>query len=147
MRATVTPAGDFSFGNETFRTALGFGGIRSGKHEGDGGTPAGLLPLRTVLYRADRLSAPLSVVPVRPLTQAYGWCDDSNHPAYNTAVQLPFSGRAEALWRNDASYDIIGVLGWNDDPVEPGRGSAIFLHLARFDYAPTEGCIALAQAA
>jgi L,D-peptidoglycan transpeptidase YkuD (ErfK/YbiS/YcfS/YnhG family) len=145
MRATVTPAGTFSLGTETFRAALGFGGIRPDKHEGDGGTPAGLLPLREVLYRADRLPAPLSAVPVRPLAPSDGWCDDPTRPAYNRPVQLPINASAEALWRDDASYDIIGVLGWNDDPPLPGQGSAIFLHLARFDYAPTEGCIALAR--
>ncbi|OIQ63189.1 hypothetical protein GALL_552720 [mine drainage metagenome] len=59
-------------------------------------------------------------------------------------MRLPAGARAEALWRDDAVYDIVGVLGWNDDPVRPGFGSAIFLHVARPDYAPTEGCIALA---
>jgi L,D-peptidoglycan transpeptidase YkuD (ErfK/YbiS/YcfS/YnhG family) len=143
MRATVTAAGSFTIGDETFRAALGFGGVRPNKREGDGGTPAGLLPLRSVLYRADRLAAPQSVVPVNALTPSDGWCDDISHPAYNRAVQLPFDASAEALWRDDASYDIIGVLGWNDDPAEPGLGSAIFLHVARIDFASTEGCIAL----
>ncbi len=143
MRATVTAAGSFTIGDETFRAALGFGGVRADKREGDGSTPIGLLPLRSVMYRADRLAAPQSAVPVTALTRSDGWCDDAAHPAYNRAVQLPFSARAETLWRDDASYDIIGVLGWNDDPVEAGLGSAIFLHVARIDYALTEGCIAL----
>ncbi len=65
-------------------------------------------------------------------------------PAYNQPVALPHPGRHERLWREDAVYDIVGVLGWNDDPVRPGRGSAIFLHVARPDFAPTEGCVALA---
>jgi L,D-peptidoglycan transpeptidase YkuD (ErfK/YbiS/YcfS/YnhG family) len=143
MRATVTAAGSFTIGTETFRAALGFGGVRTDKREGDGGTPTGLLPLRSVLYRADRLVVPQSAVPVRALTPADGWCDDTAHPAYNRSVQLPLNARAEALWRDDASYDIVGVLGWNDDPVEAGLGSAIFLHVARIDFAPTEGCVAL----
>jgi L,D-peptidoglycan transpeptidase YkuD (ErfK/YbiS/YcfS/YnhG family) len=144
MRAIVTPTGSFGTGTETFRAALGFGGIRADKREGDGATPVGLLPLREVLYRADRIPAPNSAVPVRPLAPSDGWCDDPAHPAYNRPIRLPTAARAEALWRDDASYDIIGVLGWNDDPVQPGRGSAIFLHVARPDFAPTEGCIALA---
>ncbi len=144
MRATVTSAGVFTIDTVTYRAALGYGGVRVNKREGDGATPAGLLPLREVFYRADRLQAPICSVPVRPLTQIDGWCDDATHEAYNRAVQLPFAARAEALWRDDASYDIVGVLGWNDDPVVTGAGSAIFLHLARFDFAPTEGCIALA---
>ncbi len=143
MRATATAAGNFTIGTETYRAALGFGGVRTDKREGDGVTPAGLLPLRSVLYRPDRVDAPRSAVPVRPLTPSDGWCDDIRDPAYNRAVQLPLDARAEALWRDDASYDIIGVLGWNDDPIVAGLGSAIFLHVARIDFAPTEGCIAL----
>jgi L,D-peptidoglycan transpeptidase YkuD (ErfK/YbiS/YcfS/YnhG family) len=144
MRATVTPSGTFTMGTVIFKAALGYGGVRTDKREGDGATPTGLLPLREVFYRSDRLPAPAASVPVRPLSAADGWCDDPTHPAYNRQVRLPINASAEALWRNDASYDIIGVLGWNDDPVQPGHGSAIFLHLARFDYAATEGCIALA---
>jgi L,D-peptidoglycan transpeptidase YkuD (ErfK/YbiS/YcfS/YnhG family) len=143
MRATVTAAGIFKVGNHSFRAALGYGGVKADKREGDGGTPAALLPLREILYRPDRLAPPQGIVPARPLTPLDGWCDDPADPAYNRAVQLPYAASAEALWRDDASYDIIGVLGWNDDPPVPGNGSAIFLHLARFDYASTEGCIAL----
>jgi L,D-peptidoglycan transpeptidase YkuD (ErfK/YbiS/YcfS/YnhG family) len=143
MRATVSPPGTLTIGLETFRTALGYGGISRDKREGDGSTPGGLLPLREVLYRPDRLSAPKSAVRTRPLTPSDGWCDDPGHPAYNRSVRHPIDASAEALWRDDAAYDIIGVLGWNDDPVKPGRGSAIFLHVARVDYTPTEGCIAL----
>ena len=100
--------------------------------------------LRRVLYRADRLGKPRSVVPLEPLSPRDGWCDDPSSPYYNAAITLPSSAHHEELWRRDAVYDVIGVLGWNDDPVVPGRGSAIFLHVARPDYAPTEGCIALA---
>jgi L,D-peptidoglycan transpeptidase YkuD (ErfK/YbiS/YcfS/YnhG family) len=144
MRATVTPAGILTIGTETFRVALGRGGIRLDKREGDGATPAGLLPVRAVLYRPDRLSAPQSAVSTKPLDPSDGWCDDPGHPGYNRLVRLPISASAEALWRDDTVYDIIGVLGWNDDPVDPGRGSAIFLHVARPDFGPTEGCVALA---
>ena len=145
MRATVTRAGSLMIETETFRVALGYGGISSDKREGDGATPTGLLPLREVLFRPDRLSIPGCSVSTRPLTPSDGWCDDPRHPAYNLPVRHPFEASAEALWRDDAVYDIIGILGWNDDPPLPGQGSAIFLHLARFDYAPTEGCIALAR--
>jgi L,D-peptidoglycan transpeptidase YkuD (ErfK/YbiS/YcfS/YnhG family) len=144
MRATVTPAGMLTIGTETFRAALGRSGIATNKREGDGATPVGLLPLRAVLYRPDRLSAPQSAVPTKPLTTSDGWCDDPGHADYNRQVRLPISASAETLWRDDAVYDIVGILGWNDDPVEPARGSAIFLHVASPDFGPTEGCIALA---
>jgi L,D-peptidoglycan transpeptidase YkuD (ErfK/YbiS/YcfS/YnhG family) len=143
MRATVTPASVLIIGTETFRVALGRGRIRTDKREGDGATPAGSLPLRAVLYRPDRVLAPQSAVPTTPLSTYDGWCDDPGHADYNRPVRLPISASAEALWRDDSVYDIIGVLGWNDDPVEPGKGSAIFLHVARPDFGPTEGCIAL----
>jgi L,D-peptidoglycan transpeptidase YkuD (ErfK/YbiS/YcfS/YnhG family) len=149
MSAGAMPAGDpaigiLAIGGGTFRAALGRGGVRLDKREGDGATPVGVLPLRAVLYRADRQAVPVCAVPVRPLGGSDGWCDDPDHAAYNRLVRLPIDARAEALWREDAVYDIIGVLGWNDDPVRPGLGSAIFLHLARPDFTPTEGCIALA---
>jgi len=144
MRAIVTTDGCMTLGTETFRAAFGRGGIRIDKHEGDGATPAALLPLRKVLYRADRGAPPVCAVPVEAIAPTDGWCDDPGHPSYNQPVRLPLNARAEALWRDDAIYDIIGVLGWNDDPVKPGRGSAIFLHLARPDFSPTEGCVALA---
>src|SRR5471030_590742 len=136
MRATVTSSGILTIGTETFTAALGHCGIRADKREGDGATPAGTLPLRSVLYRPDRLPAPVCAAPVRPLNPHDGWCDDPAHPAYNRPVRLPINASAEALWRDDAVYDIIGVLGWNDDPVLPGRGSAIFLHVARDNFAP-----------
>src|ERR1700683_480512 len=136
MRATVTPEGTLVIGSETFRAALGRGGISHDKREGDGATPAGLLPLRAVLYRPDRLSAPQSAVPTKPVTEYDGWCDDPGHADYNRPVRLPISASAEALWRDDSVYDIIGILGWNDHPVEPGKGSAIFLHVGRPDFGP-----------
>lgn len=145
MRAIVLPSGLLTIQSETFRAALGRGGVRADKHEGDGATPAAALPLRQVFYRADRLTAPECAVPVRALEPDDGWCDDPADAAYNRPVRLPVTASAEALWRDDAVYDIIGVLGWNDAPIRPGRGSAIFLHVARPDYAPTEGCVALAS--
>jgi L,D-peptidoglycan transpeptidase YkuD (ErfK/YbiS/YcfS/YnhG family) len=125
------------------RAAFGRGGIRQDKSEGDGATPTGDLPLRRVLFRADRMRPPPCRVPREPIAPDDGWCDDPAHPDYNRMVRLPHAGRVEELWRQDGLYDIIGVLGWNDRPVQRGRGSAIFLHVATADLAPTEGCIAL----
>lgn len=123
--------------------ALGAAGIRRDKQEGDGATPAGLLALRRVLYRADRGAMPACAVPREAIAPDDGWCDDPAHGDYNRAIRLPHPGRHERLWRDDALYDIVGVLGWNDAPVLRNRGSAIFLHLADRDVSPTHGCIAL----
>ena len=146
MQAAVGPDGLIRLGGQAWRCCVGRGGVREAKQEGDGATPAGLLPLRRVLFRADRRPAPATIAPVEPIAPDDGWCDHPDDARYNRPVRLPYCGRHEALWREDALYDIIGVLGWNDAPVQRGRGSAIFLHVARPDYAPTEGCIALAAA-
>jgi L,D-peptidoglycan transpeptidase YkuD (ErfK/YbiS/YcfS/YnhG family) len=148
-RAMVGPDGILRLGPHAWRCALGKRGIRADKQEGDEATPAGLLPLRRVFYRADRTATPACRVPVEPLSPADGWCDDPADRAYNQRVRLPYGARHEHLWRDDALYDLVGVLGWNDGvggaPVVRGRGSAIFLHLARPDLGPTEGCIALPE--
>lgn len=144
VEAIVHADGRLILQGQMFRAALGKGGVRADKQEGDGATPSGILPLRRVLYRADRVAIPACAVPREALAPEDGWCDASGDPMYNRSVRLPYSGRHEELWRRDEVYDLIGVLGWNDAPVERNRGSAIFLHVARPDYAPTEGCVALA---
>ena len=141
--ATALVSAETSAGLLRLPAAIGRGGFSRTKQEGDGTTPSGLLPLRRVLFRADRLPPPATPRPRAPLSPDDGWCDDPTDRAYNKPVRLPFSARHERLWRDDAFYDIVGILGWNDDPVITGRGSAIFLHVATDDLAPTEGCIAL----
>jgi L,D-peptidoglycan transpeptidase YkuD (ErfK/YbiS/YcfS/YnhG family) len=128
-----------------FRAAIGRAGVVAHKREGDGGTPAGEMALLRVLYRADRLRAPKCAVPVEPIGPQDGWCDDPADRHYNRMVRLPFAASHEILWRNDDLYDVVGVLDWNTQPVAAHRGSAIFLHLAARDYAPTAGCVALAK--
>lgn len=141
--ARLDPAGWVRLQGLVLPAVFGQGGIRADKMEGDGATPVGMLPLRRVLYRADRTSPPRCAVPVEPLAPSDGWCDDPASPDYNRMIILPHPARHESLWRPDAVYDVIGVLGWNDSPVIAQRGSAIFLHVAREDMAPTEGCVAL----
>ncbi|NNM57157.1 L,D-transpeptidase family protein [Acidocella sp.] len=125
------------------RAVCGRAGVSGHKVEGDGATPLGRLELLRVMYRADRIRPPACVVPVEPIGKFDGWCDDVADAAYNRPVSLPYPARHEALWRADGVYDVIGVLGWNLAPVVPGRGSAIFLHVAAADLAPTAGCVAL----
>lgn len=146
MDLVVKESGWAAWGDRRLRCALGRAGIATDKREGDGATPMGFMAMRRVLYRPDRETPPATALPAAPLDPADGWCDDPADAAYNRPVRLPYRARAEALWRADAGYDLIVVLGWNDAPVVPGRGSAIFLHLARPDGGPTAGCIALARA-
>ncbi len=144
--AIVHAAGRLDYRGRTLRCALGRGGVvaAASKREGDGGTPTGLLPLRRIHYRADRLAVPRAAVPLSPIAPDDLWCDDPAHEQYNRPVRRPFAASHEEMWRDDALYDIVGELGWNDSPPAAWRGSAIFLHLARPDYGPTAGCVALA---
>lgn len=125
--------------------AIGKGGILEDKREGDGATPVGQFPFRRIFYRADRLK-PLAGCPdAIPIEADHGWSDDPADPEhYNQLVKLPYPHSHECLMRQDAVYDVIVELGYNDAPPIPGRGSAIFMHVARPDYSGTEGCIALA---
>ena len=126
-----------------FACAIGWSGVQSNKREGDGATPAGRFPLRRVLYRPDRMAPPRTTLPVAPLSPRDGWCDDPGHSLYNQPLRLPHEARHEELWRADRVYDLIVILGHNDAPVVPGMGSAVFLHVAQPDYAPTAGCVAV----
>jgi L,D-peptidoglycan transpeptidase YkuD (ErfK/YbiS/YcfS/YnhG family) len=145
MMVSVFADGRLALPAGEVRCALGRGGVCPGdeKREGDGRTPAGLWPLRGVLWRPDRLATPRSRLPTRAIEPHDGWCDDPSDHAYNRAVRLPYAASAEHMWRADGAYDLVVVLGYNDDPVVPGAGSAIFMHVARPDYAATEGCVAL----
>jgi len=125
--------------------ALGRTGIRAVKREGDGATPLGRFEVRQVLYRADRLPRPRTQLPVRAIRAGDGWCEDPADRNYNRLITVsPLSG-ADRLTRADHLYDLIIVLGYNDRPRIRGKGSAIFMHLARPGFAPTAGCIALTR--
>lgn len=149
MDLIVTRQGDHwqaAYGDRVWRAAVGRSGIAVKQGEGDGVSPIGCWPIRRVLYRADRLAAPVSVFATGVIARDDGWCDAPDHPDYNRPVKLPFAASHEEMWRADDLYDIVVVLGQNDDPVVPGAGSAVFLHVAREGYSPTAGCAALTRA-
>jgi L,D-peptidoglycan transpeptidase YkuD (ErfK/YbiS/YcfS/YnhG family) len=123
--------------------ALGRSGVTHVKREGDGASPAGCFRLLGAFYRPDRLPRPRTRLPLRALRPTDGWSDDPRDPRYNRPVQLPYGARHEALWRDDHVYDVVLDIAWNRGPIVRGRGSAIFLHLARPGFAPTEGCVAV----
>lgn len=122
---------------------IGKEGITAEKREGDHKTPIGQFALRGCYYRPDRLEPPATSLPLIALSPTHGWCDDPSHAMYNKPVTLPFAARHEMLWRADHCYDLIIPLGYNDNPVVAGKGSAIFLHAMHDDGRATEGCIAL----
>lgn len=146
MDIVVTPERRVVFGSLDLPCAIGPNGFTASKHEGDGATPIGRWPLRRGLFRADRIAIPPSnKLPMQALTPSDGWCDAPTDPNYNQFVTLPYPASAETLWRDDPLYDVIIILGYNDDPVVRAKGSAIFMHVAQDDYAPTQGCVALAK--
>jgi L,D-peptidoglycan transpeptidase YkuD (ErfK/YbiS/YcfS/YnhG family) len=113
------------------------------KREGDGATPVGCWRLLQVLYRADRVRRPATGLLVRPIKPHDSWCDAPGDRNYNRPVRHPYPASAERLWRADGVYDLIAVLSHNARPRVRGGGSAVFVHVARPDYATTAGCIAL----
>lgn len=134
-----------AFGPRVVLCALGAAGPIAVKREGDGGTPAGRWRLTQVLYRADRLARPRTRLPVRAISPRDGWCDDPHDRNYNRPVRLPYPASAEAMWRDDPVYDIVVILDHNTRPRARGRGSAVFIHLAREGFPPTAGCVALPE--
>lgn len=126
--------------------ALGKGGITMRKREGDGATPLARMAVVGVFLRGGRRgSIPRPPAPGARTKASDGWCDAPGHPAYNRPVRLPIGASAETLQRDDALYDAVVVLDWNLRERRRGCGSAIFLHIARPGYRPTEGCIAVSR--
>tara|TARA_B100001540_G_scaffold294950_1_gene295319 strand:+ start:770 stop:1336 length:567 start_codon:yes stop_codon:yes gene_type:complete len=131
-------------GEKSYPCVVGRGGVTSDKIEGDHKTPLGRFALRTVYYRPDRiLDLKKLSLPTFPLRPEWGWCDDPDDPLYNQRIARPYDGHHEVMWRDDHLYDLVVVLSYNEPPSTPGKGSAIFLHVAPNDFSGTEGCIAL----
>jgi len=135
------------WGNEVFSITHGRGGIKQDKVEGDGATPVGSFPFRSVYYRKDRVDALQTALPKIEITRDQGWCDDPEDSMYNRSVTLPYPARHEEMWREDHLYDIVIVVGHNDDPVVKNKGSAVFIHLKHENGTPTAGCIGLEKEA
>jgi L,D-peptidoglycan transpeptidase YkuD (ErfK/YbiS/YcfS/YnhG family) len=134
-------------GAQAVPVALGRGGIKANKREGDGATPRGLFRLKRLWWRADRHPRPHTHLPARRIRPTDGWCEDPHDRHYNRPVEVPKSSRADRLARQDRLYDFIIELDHNTRPRIAGRGSAVFIHVARPGFAPTAGCVALAMPA
>lgn len=130
-------------GNHVFPVALGRGGIKVDKREGDGGTPRGRFRLLRLWWRADRLARPRTTLSLRRIKRDDGWCEDPRERNYNRPVRLAPGSSADRLWRDDHLYDLIIEIDHNTRPRIPYRGSAVFIHFARKKFTPTAGCIAL----
>jgi L,D-peptidoglycan transpeptidase YkuD (ErfK/YbiS/YcfS/YnhG family) len=135
-------SGEATFNSKKYRCAIGENGVAENKIEGDGKTPIGCFEIRKVLFRKDRIEKPQTELLIEEIQENDGWCDDINDKNYNQQTKLPYNSSHEKLWRDDEVYDIVVVLGFNDNPIVPGKGSAVFIHIARENYSPTDGCIA-----
>jgi L,D-peptidoglycan transpeptidase YkuD (ErfK/YbiS/YcfS/YnhG family) len=127
-------------GPQAIPVALGRGGILANKREGDGGTPRGRFRLVRLWWRPDRGSRPATQLPVRPITRQDAWCEDPSDRRYNRPMT---ASSGDHLWRDDALYDLIVEIDHNTRPRIAGRGSAVFIHVARPGFRPTAGCVAL----
>jgi L,D-peptidoglycan transpeptidase YkuD (ErfK/YbiS/YcfS/YnhG family) len=139
------------YNSTNYTSRIGANGIidAEAKIEGDLCTPTGDHTVTHGYYRADRIAKPETLIPMSPITPEMGWCDEPTHPAYNQLIQKPFEASHEDLWREDHLYDIVLVTNHNTNPTIPGRGSAIFIHLAESDpesLRPSAGCLKLQYA-
>jgi L,D-peptidoglycan transpeptidase YkuD (ErfK/YbiS/YcfS/YnhG family) len=123
--------------------ALGRGGIRADKREGDGGTPRGRFRPVRLWWRADHLVRPQTLLPVRRIGRNVAWCEDPADRRYNRPFTRSANEPGDRLWREDGLYDLIIEIDHNARPRVAGRGSAVFIHVARAGFTPTAGCVAL----
>ena len=130
-------------GHRAIPVVLGRGGILANKREGDGGTPLGRFRLRRLWWRADRLPRPATRLPARRLTTDIAWCEDPADRRYNRPFRRSANEPGDRLWRTDRLYDLIIEIDHNTRPRIAGRGSAVFVHVARPNRGPTAGCVAL----
>jgi L,D-peptidoglycan transpeptidase YkuD (ErfK/YbiS/YcfS/YnhG family) len=127
----------------SLQVALGRAGIKANKREGDGGTPRGRFRLVRLWWRGDRGPRPRTGLPLRRIGADDAWCEDPADRRYNRPVRRGANAAGDRLRRNDHLYDLIIEIDHNTRPRVAGRGSAVFIHLARPGFAPTAGCVAL----
>jgi L,D-peptidoglycan transpeptidase YkuD (ErfK/YbiS/YcfS/YnhG family) len=139
----VKKTGFLSFLNKKYKCSLGYSGVKKNKKEGDGGTPYGIYNLTKIYYRKDKIKKLQSSLKKIVIKKNMIWCDDSDSQFYNTQSYLPKKFSYEKLYRKDNIYDIIVIIDYNLNPIKKNKGSAIFLHIAKKNYKPTKGCIAL----
>lgn len=132
-----------SYKDYKVKCTIGKRGIKSRKKEGDLTTPRGIFKIKELYYRKDRIKDLRTKVKKIIIKKNMGWCDDSSSSKYNKIIRLPFNFSYEKLYRKDNIYDLILVIDFNMRPIKKNKGSAIFIHVARKDFSPTKGCVAI----
>jgi L,D-peptidoglycan transpeptidase YkuD (ErfK/YbiS/YcfS/YnhG family) len=130
-------------GPRAIPVVLGRAGIVADKREGDGATPRGRFALIRLWWRADRAPQPRTRLPVRRIDRALAWCENPADRRYNRPFRRSANEPGDRLWRDDHLYDLVIEISYNTRPRVAGRGSAVFIHVARPDRSPTAGCVAL----
>ena len=139
----IKKSGYLEYKNLKFRCALGKAGIKKKKEEGDNITPVGTFKIIRVYYRRDKIKNISTLIKKKEIKKKIGWCDDPVSSFYNKEIKLPSKFSHEKLYRKDNLYNLILVLNYNINPIIKNKGSAIFIHIAKKNYEPTAGCIAL----
>ena len=132
-----------SYKDYKVKCTIGKRGIKSRKKEGDLTTPRGIFKIKELYYRKDRIKGLRTKVKKIIIKKNMGWCDDSSSNKYNKIIKLPFNFSHEKLYRKDNIYDLMLVINFNMRPIKKNKGSAIFIHVAKKDFSPTKGCIAI----
>ncbi|MDK1375875.1 MULTISPECIES: L,D-transpeptidase family protein [unclassified Sinorhizobium] len=132
-----------SFDGRTEQAAIGRSGVTAIKREGDGATPRASMKLIGGYMRRDRISLPPTRLPMRAIRRDMLWCDDPAHASYNRPAKAPLAVGHETMMRDDGLYDVCLVMDWNIFCRRRNAGSAIFFHLIRPGYEPTQGCVAV----
>lgn len=123
------------------------------KNEGDGRAPSGVFELGTAFgYSVQPPDG--CIYPYLQATEFDYFIDDAQSRQYNQWVSLIDSTRQdprfywnsfERMRRDDDLYKLGIIVEHNMDPVQKGRGSAIFLHIWRGPDQPTAGCTAMSR--
>ena len=139
----INKSGHLKYKDHKYKCALGKSGIGNKKTEGDNITPRGVFNIVKIYYRKDRIKGLFSKFKLIEVTKRMGWCDDPKSKKYNQLIKLPSKFSHEKLYRKDNMYDLVLPLDFNTKKIVRGKGSAIFIHVARKNFKPTRGCIAL----
>ena len=127
------------------KCCVGKSGIKKVKKEGDLATPKGTFKLGLLYYRRDRIKLPKCKVKKKIIKKNMGWCNDSRSNKYNRQINFPYNYSSEKLYKKENVYDLFLLIKYNTTPVIKKKGSAIFLHIAKKNYQPTQGCIAISK--
>ena len=123
--------------NYKAKCTIGKRGIGLKRKEGDLITPKGKYKIKYILYRKDRIKKIQSKIKKIAIKKNMGWCDDIKSTKYNKLIKLPSASSHEKLYKKENIYDLILVLNYNMNPIVKGKGSAIFIHVAKKNYKKT----------